>query len=686
MNKYKCPKCGMEYDKPGKCTMDGAKLVKMEEGTSSTHSGQHHDHHKMMMQDFKKRFIISAIVTIPILILSPLIQNLLGLSITFTGDKYILFILSSFIFFYGGWPFLKGIFSELGQKRPGMMTLIALAITVAYVYSTAVVFGLQGKFFFWELATLIDIMLLGHWIEMRSVLGASKALEKLAQLMPNTAHIIKKGKVVDIKSSELKKGDVVLVKAGEKIPADGIIVKGNSYIDESMLTGESKPVKKTINNKVIGGSVNGDGVLEVKITGTGEESYLNKVINLVKEAQESKSKTQRLADKAAKWLTIVAITTGVGTFTYWAIYGPELSFAIERMATVMVIACPHALGLAIPLVSAVSTTLSAKNGLLIRNRTAFENSRKITTIIFDKTGTLTEGKFGVNAIKIIDKKYDEKKLVQLAASLEQSSEHPIAKGILAKADMFKIKNLKVSNFKVIKGAGVEGKINSDNIKLVSKSYLEKSKIKISEEVEEASTLVYVLVNNKPVGIIGLADQIRKDSFEAIKQLKKSGVKCWMLTGDNKKIAEKVAKQLKLDGYFAEVLPHQKLEKVKELQSKGEFVAMTGDGINDAPALAQADVGIAIGSGTDVAAETADIILVNSNPKDVVSLILFGKATYNKMVQNLFWATGYNVVAIPLAAGVLISFGIVISPAIGAALMSLSTVIVAINARFLSVKK
>lgn len=453
-----------------------------------------------------------------------------------------------------------------------------------------------------------------------------------------------------------------------------------------MLTGESKPIKKIVNNKVIGGSVNGDGVLEVKITGTGEESYLNKVINLVKEAQESKSKTQRLADKAANWLTIVAITTGVGTFTYWAIYGSELSFAIERMATVMVIACPHALGLAIPLVSAVSTSLSAKNGLLIRNRTAFENSRKITTIVFDKTGTLTEGKFGVNAIKIIDKRYDEKKLIQLAASLEQSSEHPIAKGILAKASLFKLKNMKVSNFKVIKGAGVEGNINRDNVKLVSKSYLEKSKIKISDEVEEASTLVYILVNNKPVGIIGLADQIRKDSFEAIKQLKDSGIKCWMLTGDNKKIAEKVAKQLELDGYFAEVLPHQKLEKVKELQSKGEFVAMTGDGINDAPALAQADVGIAIGSGTDVAAETADIILVNSNPKDVVSLILFGKATYKKMVQNLFWATGYNVIAIPLAAGVLYSIGIIITPAIGAALMSLSTVIVAINARFLSVRR
>ena len=686
MNKYKCPKCRMGYDKPGKCTMDGAKLIKMEENESSTHSGQHHDHHRMMMQDFKKRFVISVIITIPILVLSPLIQRLLGFNIMFTGDKYVLFILSSSIFFYGGWPFLKGIFSELGQKRPGMMTLIALAISVAYFYSAAVVFGLAGKFFFWELATLIDVMLLGHWIEMRSVLGASKALEKLAQLMPDTAHIIKNGNIIDVKSVELKKNDIVLVKAGEKIPADGIIVKGNSYIDESMLTGESKPIKKIVNNKVIGGSVNGDGVLEIKIIGTGEESYLNKVINLVKEAQESKSKTQRLADKAANWLTIIAITAGVATFTYWIIAGSELSFAIERMVTVMVIACPHALGLAIPLVSAVSTTLSAKNGLLIRNRTAFENSRKITTIVFDKTGTLTEGKFGVNSIKVTDKKYDDKQLIQLAASLEQNSEHPIAKGILEKAKKLRLKNLKISNFKVIKGAGVEGRISNNIIKLVSKNYLEKLNINISENIEEASTLVYILVNNKPAGMIGLADQVRKDSYEAINQLKSSGIKCWMLTGDNKKIAEKVAKQLKLDGYFAEVLPHQKLEKIKELQNKGEFVAMTGDGINDAPSLAQADVGIAIGSGTDVAAETADIILVNSNPKDVTSLILFGKATYNKMVQNLFWATGYNVFAIPLAAGVLYNAGILITPALGAALMSISTVIVAINARFLSVKK
>lgn len=739
MTRYKCPKCKMEYDAPGKCDMCNVTLEKIEEKEAhipnhhhEKHEPQEHnhkpqkheehkehanhdhdehkehanhdhdehhehkeymhhdhaDHHRQMVRDFKKRFIISALVTIPILLLSPLVQQLFNFRFGFPGEKYILFVLSSFIFFYGGRPFLKGFFEESRKKQPGMMTLIALAISVAYFYSSAVVFGLEGKFFFWELATLIDVMLLGHWFEMKSVLGASKALEKLAQLMPDTAHLIKGSEVEEVKISELKKGDKILIKAGEKIPADGLIVKGSSYIDESMLTGESKPVHKKLEDKVIGGSVNGDAILEVKIEGTGEESYLNKVINLVKEAQSSKSKTQRFADKAANWLTIIAVTTGTATLIYWFFYGPDLAFAIERMATVMVITCPHALGLAIPLVTAVSTSLSAKNGLLIRNRTAFENSRKITTVVFDKTGTLTEGNFGVSLVTVIDKNYDEKKIIQLAASLEKNSEHPIAKGIISRAEELKIKTIPVSDFEVIKGQGVEGKIEEKNVALVSQSYVKENNFEILKEikVDEIGTLVYVLFDNRIIGVITLADNIREESHEAIRQLKKLGVKCWMLTGDNKRIAEKVSNKLHLDGYFAEVLPHEKLEKIKELQNKGEFVAMTGDGINDAPALAQADVGIAIGSGTDVAAETADIILVNSNPLDVTSLILFGRATYRKMIQNLFWATGYNVIAIPLAAGALYSYGILISPAIGAALMSLSTIIVAINAQFLSIKK
>jgi Cu2+-exporting ATPase len=696
MTKYKCPKCGMVFDKPGKCTMDGAILEEVAEDETMKHMDSkkehkqhdHHDHHKMMMMDFKKRFIVSLIVTIPILILSPLIQKFLNLTISFPGDKYILFILSSFIFFWGGWPFLKGIYTELRSKNPGMMTLIALAISVAYFYSTAVVFGLKGKFFFWELATLIDVMLLGHYIEMKSVLGASKALEKLAELMPATAHLIKGKDIVDVKISELKKGDMVLIKAGEKIPADGLIVKGESYLDESMLTGESKPVLKKINGRIIGGSVNGDSVLEIKVIGTGEESYLNKVIDLVKQAQSSKSKTQRLADRAAKWLTVVAITAGIGTFVYWVIYGPDLAFAIERMATVMVIACPHALGLAIPLVTAVSTSLSAQNGLLIRNRTAFENSRKISTIVFDKTGTLTKGKFGVSSIVSFNNKFDDKKIIEYAASLEKHSEHPIAKGIINKAKDMKAQSFLVSDIKVLKGEGIKGKVNGKTIKLVSESHIVKNKIILpkSKEDDNIGTKVYVLVNSNLIGVIKLADEIREESFDTIKELKKYGIKTWMLTGDNEETAKHVSEKLELDGYFAEVMPHEKLQKIKDLQKKGEFVAMTGDGINDAPALAQADVGIAIGSGTDVAAETADIILVNSNPKDVTSLILFGKATYSKMVQNLFWATGYNAFAIPLAAGILYNYGLIITPAIGAALMSLSTVIVAINARFLKVDK
>jgi Cu2+-exporting ATPase len=693
MAEYKCPKCGMEYDKPGKCTMDGATLVKAgdEKSPHDNHSPHqkhdHSEHHRHMVKDFKKRFLVSIIVTIPILILSPLIQKFLGITFSFAGDRYVLWMLSSFIFFYGGWPFLKGIFEELKEKQPGMMTLIALAISVAYIYSSAVVFGLKGGFFFWELATLIDVMLLGHWIEMKSVLGASKALEKLAHLLPDTAHLIQNGKTKDVKISEIKRGDLILVKAGEEMPADGIVMNGSSYLDESMLTGESKPIQKKKGDKVIGGSVNGDSVLEVKVVGTGEDSYINKVINLVKDAQASKSKTQRLADKAAKWLTIIAVTAGAGTFIYWVIYGPDLAFAIERMATVMVIACPHALGLAIPLVTAVSTSLSAKNGLLIRNRTAFENSRNITTIVFDKTGTLTEGKFGVTSIAILDNSYNEKRIIELASSLEKNSEHPIAKGIIEKAKQLNVKDIKVTNFKVLKGEGIEGKVNGNTIRLVSQKHVTKNNIQSTKyNLDDSGTLVYVIVNNKAVGLITLADKIREESYEAIRQLQRSGIKCWMLTGDNQKIAKTVSEKLKLDGYFAEVLPHEKQEKIKELQNKKEFVAMTGDGINDAPALAQADVGIAIGSGTDVAAETADIILVNSNPKDVVSLILFGKATYSKMIQNLFWATGYNVVAIPLAAGVLYNIGVVISPAIGAALMSLSTVIVAINANFLKVNK
>ncbi|MHA1820136.1 MAG: copper-translocating P-type ATPase [Promethearchaeota archaeon] len=687
----------MDHSEMNHSEMDHSKM---------DHSKMNHsEHHKMMIVDFRRRFIVSLFLTIPILILSPAIQNWLKYNIDFIGKDYVLLILSVIIYFYGGYPFLKGAIDELKKKLPGMMLLIGVAISVAFFYSIAIIFGLSGSPFFWELATLIDIMLLGHWIEMRSILGASQALEKLIELLPSEAHLIKDGQIIEVDLREIKPDDIVLVKPGEKIPNDGIVIKGASYVDESMLTGESIPILKEQGHKVIAGSINGDSSLEIKVTNTGENSYLAKVIKLVKEAQAEKSRTQRLADRAALYLTIISITVGVVTLIVWLMSSESIAFAIERMATVMVITCPHALGLAIPLVVAVSTSNSAKKGILIRNRTAFENSRRITTILFDKTGTLTEGKFKVNSIKLFkdngdngdkgdDNVFNEKDVIKIAAGLEQNSEHPIAVGILAKAKESQITLPEVKEFKAIKGRGVEGIIGGIKYALVSPNYLKELKID-SEFLKDDDTMIGTSVilirypdqaSERPQVLARflLSDKIRNDSAEAIEKLQKLGIKCYMVTGDNKKIAEVVSKELKLDGFFAEILPHQKLEIVKKFQEKREFVAMTGDGINDAPALAKADVGIAVGSGTDIAAETADIILVNSNPKDITSLINFGRATYKKMIQNLTWATGYNVFAIPLAAGVLYSIGIIISPAIGAVLMSLSTVIVAINAKLLQI--
>ncbi|HES59980.1 MAG TPA: heavy metal translocating P-type ATPase, partial [Caldithrix sp.] len=606
-----------------------------------------------MVEDFRKRFWISLAVTVPILALSPMIQHFLGLgnSIRFTGDLFINFLISSFVFFYGGWPFLKGLYDELKDKSPGMMTLIALAITVAYVYSSAVVFGVPGKIFFWELATLVVIMLLGHWIEMRSVMGASRALEELAKLMPSEAHkLMEDGSAKEVPLDELRSGDKVLIKPGEKIPADGNITEGDTTVNEAMITGESKPVSKSRGDKVIGGAINGEGSITVEIDKTGKDSFLSQVIDMVREAQASKSKTQNLADKAAFWLTIIALSAGVITMFVWlAIVHESFVFALERTVTVMVITCPHALGLAIPLVVAVSTAISAKNGLLIRNRAAFEAARNLQAIIFDKTGTLTQGKFGVTDTVVLNGKLDEKELLSYAAAVEQNSEHPIAKGILESVENFK----KVSDFKSISGKGAKGKVEGKEVMVVSPGYLRENDIKysngkIDELNSQGKTVVFVLVDNELQGAIALADIIREESKAAIAQLKEMGIQAMMLTGDNKQVADYVAKELGLDDYFAEVLPNEKADKVKEVQSRGMVVAMTGDGVNDAPALAQADVGIAIGAGTDVAVETADIVLVHSNPQDAVDIIALSKATYRKMVQNLVWATGYNAFAIPLA--------------------------------------
>ena len=702
--KYTCPMHPkIIKETPGKCQICGMDLVPMKESKEQSvshnqqehlrpekhedHSGynKHAGHHT---EDFLKRFWICVGLTIPVLVLSHMIQQWFSFHIAFPGDIYLLLGLSSIIYFYGGWPFLKGMVGEIRSKNIGMMTLVAVAITVAFVYSVGTVFGLKGMDFFWELATLIDIMLLGHWLEMRSQMAASKALQSLVALLPNTVHVERNGQVTDIDLKELKNDEIVIVKPGEKIPADGTVLEGNTSVNESMLTGESLPVEKEKGAKVIGGAINGDGSIKIKVTGIGQDSYLNKVINLVQSAQDAKSRTQNLADQVAKWLTIVSIVVGTATFIFWLSREKDIAFALERMVTVMVTSCPHALGVAIPLVVAISTSVSAVNGLLIRNRTAFEGARKLTTIIFDKTGTLTKGSHEVQKVIALSDKFNEKDILRYAAAAQQNSEHHIAHGILAKLKADNLELWKSDQFQYMKGIGVSATVNGKKIVAAGPNYFKqnnRSLPSIPDAVDQnIETVNFLLIDDDVAGIITLADSIRDTAVEAIEQLKEMKIKSFLLTGDNEKIAAAVAGKLHMDGYLANVLPDEKQNKVKEFQSKGEIVAMTGDGVNDAPALAQADVGIAIGSGTDVAAETADIVLVNSDPKDVAQIISFGRATYRKMIQNLAWAVGYNIIAIPLAAGILYPH-FMLSPAMGAVLMSLSTIIVAINARLLKLK-
>lgn len=656
-------------------------------GSLIEHGASGHDKHAgHNVSDFWRRFIVCSIISIPVLVLSHMIQQWLGFELAFAGDKYVLAVLSTFIFIYGGYPFLIGLYEEVKNKAIGMMTLIGVAVTVAWAYSVAITFGLQGMDFYWEMATLIDIMLIGHYFEMKSVMGASRSLELLVKMMPSIAHHLVNGTVHDMPVSHLKIGDFVLIKPGEKVPVDGIVIEGESYIDESLLTGESKPVKKEKNSKVIGGAVNSNGSLTIKVLSMGKDSYLNKVVKLVEDAQKVKSKTQNFADRAAKVLTFVALGGGVVTLAVWLLLDFPFVFALERMVTVMVISCPHALGLAVPLVVAISTSIAAHKGLLIRNRTAFENARLITTIIFDKTGTLTKGTHQLQEVKVLNNNFDEKELLRLASGIEQHSEHYISIGLMRKVKELHIAIPKSENFNYMPGKGLEGIVEGKEVKVVGPNYLKEHKISFSKTNDAfTGTLVYILVDQSVAGYFTFFDQLRESSFEAIQTLNEAGIKNLLLTGDNEKVAKKVSDELKMDGFLANVLPHEKLDKVKELQEKGEYVAMTGDGVNDAPALAQADVGIAVGSGTDVAAETADIILVNSDPKDIANLILFGRATYNKMIQNLWWAAGYNILAIPLAAGVLYRWDIMLSPAIGAVLMSLSTIVVAVNAKFLKKK-
>ena len=662
--------------------------VDHEKHSDHAHHGQHgdhHSHHAAMVADFRRRFFIALVLMIPIILTAPLIQRVFGFTFALPGDPWTRWVLSSIVFFYGGWPFLKGFVDETRQRQPGMMTLIALAITVAYVYSTAVVFGLPGKVFFWELASLIVVMLLGHWIEMRSVLGASRALEELVKLLPAEAHLLlPDGTEKEVPVSDLQPGDRVRVRPGEQIPVDGVVVEGRSSVNEAMLTGESRPVVKRVDDQVIGGALNGEGTLIVEVQRTGKDTYLAQVIDLVRRAQETRSRTQDLANRAALWLTVIALSVGTATFVVWLALGKEVAFALERTVTVMVITCPHALGLAVPLVVAVSTSLSAQNGLLIRDRSAFERGKDVDAVIFDKTGTLTEGRFGVTDIIPLDGRSEDDVLL-LAASLEWASEHPIARGIVESAQARGLRPLTVTDFRAIPGTGVEGLLDGRSYRVVSPGFLSDRGMilddaRVAEVAAQGKTVVFLLEEDKAIGVLALADIVRPESIEAVKRLRGMGVRVMMLTGDSKQVAAWVAREVGLDEFFAEVLPHEKAAKVRDVQSRGMIVAMVGDGVNDAPALVQADVGIAIGAGTDVAVEAADIVLVRSDPRDVVAVIRLARATYRKMQENLLWATGYNALAIPLAAGILYPIGILLSPAVGALLMSLSTVIVAVNAQ------
>lgn len=641
---------------------------------------EHEGHHS---SDFKKKFFLALILTIPVLLLSPSVQGWLGISFSFFGDKYVLFLLASLIVLYTGKAFYIGALRELRHKSLGMMVLVSLAVLTGYLYSFGTTFFFTAPDFYWEISTLVTFLLFGHWMEMRSVEGASGALGELAKLIPKKANLVRGKEIIEVSTDELKIGDVVLVKPGEKIPIDGLVIEGSTSVNESMITGESKPINKSKGDKVIGGSINFDGSIKVKVAKTGKDTVLNQIINLVKEAQASKPRTQRLADKAANYLTIAAVSVGILSFLFWAFWANQpFVFALTLMITVFVIACPHALGLAIPVVTSISTTLAAKNGMLIRDMSAVETAEHLKYVIFDKTGTLTKGVFEVTDV------VGDKNILSYAASVEAHSEHIIGKGITERAKKEKVNIPQVKSFRAIPGRGAQGVVNAKqifvgNYALVQQLKLKDNgmKIKADELASQGKTVVYVSDNTKVLGLIALSDVIREESKEAIKLLQELGIKTAMLTGDNKQAAAYVAKQLSLDTYFAEVFPEDKVKKVQELQKEGK-VAMVGDGINDAPALTQADIGIAIGAGTDVAVQSAEVVLVKNNPLEVAKLIKLSKETKKKMRQNLWWAAGYNVLAIPLAAGVLYPYGITLRPEWGALLMAGSSIIVVTNALML----
>ena len=654
------------------------------------HDSSHDKHDGHSPEQFKQKFWLSLLLTIPVMLYSSAIQDWLGFSMpTFAGSDLIAPVLATIIFFYGGLVFIKGAVAELRQRLPGMMTLISLAIIVSYSYSLATLFFIDGMEFFWELASLITIMLFGHWMEMRSIQNAQGALKELAKLLPDEAEVVEGDDTRTVAVHGLKANDIVLVRPGASVPVDGLIIKGSSNVNESMITGESKPVKKYEDDEVIAGTINGEGSLRVKVTKTGDSTVLAGIMRLVEEAQSSKSRSQVLADRAAFYLTYIALSVAVITFFGWLLFsGQGSDFALERTVTVLIIACPHALGLAIPLVTSISTTLAAKNGLLVRKRSALESARNIDVVLFDKTGTLTTGEQGV--VDIFTDDIQPEEVLRVAAAVESDSSHPIAQAIYARAKEKKLKKLSASDFHSLTGRGVEATVDNQKVAVGGPQLLRDLKAAVPDIInqktnkagQEGKTVVYVLRNSRVIGAITLADTIREESFEAVKHLKQSGRKVAMLTGDAEGVAKWVADELAIDEYFAEVLPEHKADTVKRLQEDGSKVAMVGDGVNDAPALAQADIGIAIGAGTDVAIESAGIVLASNDPRGMVKIFELSKASYRKMQQNLAWATGYNLLAIPLAAGVLAGQGILLAPAVGAVLMSLSTIIVAINAQFL----
>ncbi|UPV76698.1 copper-translocating P-type ATPase (plasmid) [Halorussus limi] len=649
--------------------------------------GMHEGHERM----FRRRFFVSTLLSIPVLLYSETLQEWLGFSVpAFPGSEWINPVFAIIVFAYGGMPFLRMAVPELEDRTPGMMTLISMAITVAFVYSLASVVFPTAPTFFWELVTLIDIMLLGHWIEMRSVRRASSALDELAKLLPDTAErITEDGGTEEIPVNELGEGDLVLVRPGASVPADGVVEDGDSDVNESMITGESKPVSKEPGDEVIGGTINGDGSLRVRIAATGDETTLAGIMRLVEEAQESESRTQQLADRAAGWLFYIALAVAIVTGIAWTIAVSFNATVIERVVTVLVIACPHALGLAIPLVVAINTSLAAQNGMLIRDRIAMEQARELDTIIFDKTGTLTKGEQGIVDVETVED-IDEDEALSLAAAVEGDSEHMIAQAVREAANERSLDAPAATGFEALKGRGVRATVDGATIHVGGPNLLSHLDMDVPPELtafaeragEDAQTVVYLLRDEMPVAAFALADVVREESYQVVDALHELGIEVAMLTGDSEDVANAVADDLGIDTVFAEVLPEDKDKKVTELQEQGKFVAMVGDGVNDAPALTRADIGIAIGSGTDVAVQSADIILVQNNPLDVVRLVKLSRASYRKMKENLAWAAGYNVFALPLAAGVLAPIGILLSPAVGALLMSLSTVIVAINAQFL----